>query len=238
LDNDNRSIEKSLAKDWKNLAKEKKIYDQIRLLDKIGRERVRINYNKGNPRIVPKDQLQFKGDRYYFKDTFKLSKKRGIYISPFDLNIEKGRIERPLKPMIRFATPIFNKNKEKAGIVIINYLGKDLIKKIEKQSNDNLDKFMLVNNNGYWLYVPDRKKRWGFMFKDRKDISFKDEFNQEWNKISKNDSGQFHNQKGLFTFDTVYPLLESWITSTGSNTPFGSMVKSTTVAFALGNLPL
>ena len=30
----------------------------------------------------------------------------GLYLSPCDLNVKEGEIETPLKPMIRFTTPV------------------------------------------------------------------------------------------------------------------------------------
>ena len=45
---------------------------------------------------------------------------REVYISPFDLNIENKQIEVPLKPMIRFGTPIKDHNGKNNGIIIGN----------------------------------------------------------------------------------------------------------------------
>ena len=55
-----------------------------------------------------------------------------VFVSPLDLNIERGAIEQPLKPMIRLATPVFDSAGDKRGIVLINYLGAKLISNIEK----------------------------------------------------------------------------------------------------------
>ena len=57
-----------------NFPEYKGIYDQVRLLDRHGMEILRINYNGGQPVIVPTDDLQHKGKRYYFTDTIELRK--------------------------------------------------------------------------------------------------------------------------------------------------------------------
>ena len=101
-----------LAEEFMTFCKNKGTYDQIRYLDETGKEIIRTNFNEGNPYITPEEQLQFKGKRYYFEDTFRLNKGE-VFVSPFDLNIEKGGIEKPLKPMIRFGTPIIDKNGKK-----------------------------------------------------------------------------------------------------------------------------
>ncbi|MDA3970899.1 MAG: hypothetical protein PF442_06090, partial [Desulfobulbaceae bacterium] len=83
-------------------------FSQIRLLDSTGQEVIRINHRPDDsPLVVPESQLQDKSDRDYFRETSKLAPGQ-IYTSPFDLNIEHDKIERPLKPVIRFAMPIHN----------------------------------------------------------------------------------------------------------------------------------
>lgn len=88
--------------DMLNLAATSHIYDQIRWLDETGSERVRVNYNDGQPTLTPPQELQDKSARYYFSEASKL--KRGeTYVTPIDLNIERGQIEFPPKPMLRIA---------------------------------------------------------------------------------------------------------------------------------------
>ena len=201
-DSKKRSID-----DLISFSEKKGVYDQIRFLNEKGMEDIRINYNKGNPTMVSKEKLQFKGDRYYFKETIKL-KKGEIFLSAFDLNIEKGKVERPLKPVIRFGTPIIDSQGRKRGIMLINFLGTLLIKNFKAVSINTSGHDMLVNSNGYWLISQKPEEEWGFMFKDRKDKTFQDSFPDAWQKISREESGQFLTSNGLFSFISVYPLLE------------------------------
>ena len=210
----------SIKNDFYNISKQKNIYDQIRYLDKTGQEVVRINYNKGNPIIVPGAQLQNKAKRYYFEDTFKL-KPDEIFISPLDLNIEQGKIEQPLKPMIRFGTPVFDTSGGKCGIIVLNYLAGNVLTILEKVASRESGQFSLLNSEGYWLEGPETKDEWGFMYKNRKNITFGNKFPAEWKKISEAASGQFYSPNGLFTFDTFYPLKKSEKSSTGSDSAFG-----------------
>jgi hypothetical protein len=56
---DNRA--KELAeKEYLNFIHHKGLYDQIRFINNQGMEVFRVNYNSGNPFIVPRDQLQDK----------------------------------------------------------------------------------------------------------------------------------------------------------------------------------
>ena len=202
----------------------KGIYDQVRLLDEKGMEILRINYNNGKPFIVPKDQLQNKGKRYYFEDTFKLNEKK-VFVSPFDLNIEGGEVEQPPKPMIRFCTPVFDNKGLKRGIVVLNYLGENLIDELKMASDGAPGHVMLVNSDGYWLLGIKPEDEWGFMYKDRKFLIFGNTYPDAWQPISLNESGHFYNTEGLFTFKTVSPLFHGWKSSSGSGKAFERSTK-------------
>ncbi|MEE9545071.1 MAG: hypothetical protein V3V55_05700 [Rhodospirillales bacterium] len=39
-----------------------------------------------------------------------------VFVSPFDLNVERGRIEEPLKPILRVGTPVFGEGGGKIGV--------------------------------------------------------------------------------------------------------------------------
>jgi PAS domain S-box-containing protein len=199
------------------LSGRKDIYDQIRYLDGTGMEIMRINYNNGAPSVVPDEMLQPKGKRYYFTDTINLGKGE-IYVSPFDLNFEHGEIEMPVKPMIRFATPVFDHKGIKRGIVILNYLGEDLINGLRKKLIESHGQPMLLNSEGYWLLGPESEKEWGFMHNN--EATFGKDFPNAWEQITGKESGQFNNKKGLFTFITIYPVMEGWKSSTGSPEAF------------------
>ena len=104
LDTLDNSMHKSyLLQDLSLFSRGSRLYDQIRIIDGSGMETVRVNLSKdGVPVIVPDEDLQNKGKRYYFRDSIGLNEAE-VFISPFDLNIEHGEVEIPYKPMIRFA---------------------------------------------------------------------------------------------------------------------------------------
>jgi hypothetical protein len=155
--------------------------------------------------IVPETQLQSKANRYYFKKTIALNQNE-VFISPFDLNIENGKVEQPLKPMIRLATPVFNNVGEKKGIVILNYLGENLLENLTQANLTSLGEVMLVNSEGYWLKSPNSEDEWGFMFPDKQDRTFGNDYPEVWQKIKTLESGQLITNQGLFSFTTVYPM--------------------------------
>jgi len=217
LDNleNNEGEYKVLNNDFALFSRGSKLYDQIRILNTKGMEILRVNYNGTNPVIVPKDQLQFKGNRYYFIKTIDL-KKGEFFISPFDLNVEQNMIEEPLKPMIRFSTPIFDEHGEKRGVLVFNYLGENLIRGIKDLVIYSPGYYMLLNSDGYWIVGRSSEDEWGFMYEDRKNLTMGNAFPAAWGKITESESGQFYNADGLFTFKTIYPIVGSMKFSTVS----------------------
>jgi len=63
---------------------------------------------------------------------------------------------------------------------------------------------MLVNADGGWLLSPELAKEWGY--KLTANSGFSNSYVHAWSQINKADSGQFYNDRGLFTFQTIYPL--------------------------------
>ena len=219
LEGDEASQRRALAEEYLSYSKRMGLYDQIRFLDATGMEVVRVDFNDGNPIIVPDEQLQSKVKRYYFEDTFLLGREE-VFVSPFDLNIEHGEIEQPLKPMIRFGTPVWDRHGRKRGIVLLNYLGAKLIRDLERTSAYGPGQVMLLNSGGFWLRGPRPEDEWGFMYEDGSNRTFGNAFPQVWPKISGSESGQLYNAGMLYTFATLYPLLEIKKSSTGSSKAF------------------
>jgi len=208
----------NLSKAFLSISRERRFYDQIRYIDDRGMEIIRINFNDGTPGIVSQNQLQNKSRRYYFRDCYQLFRGE-VFVSPFDLNIEHGEIEQPLKPMIRFGTPVFDSHGIKQGIVLLNYLGARLIRGITRH-DDGPEQVMLLNSDGFFLKGPTPEDEWGFMYNDRQHKTFGQTFPQAWQTISTSESGQFHSKAGMITFQTVSPLIAGWKSSSGSREAF------------------
>jgi signal transduction histidine kinase len=193
---------KSLEGEYLSFARHKGIYDQIRYLNSDGDERIRINYNDGRPDIVPDEKLQGKAGRYYFRQTMLLDRGE-VFISPFDLNMELEKVEKPFKPVIRFATPVFDKDRKK-GVLVLNYLGAALLQALDKVSKGFKGKAWLLNRAGYFLRGPAQEDEWGFMFAgDHR--TFKTYYPDEWPRVAQAETGQFHTKQGLFTFRLLSP---------------------------------
>ena len=177
-------------------------YDQIRFIDREGKEIVRVDYKDGKAFPVPQESLQDKSGRYYFTDTLSLGEGE-IFLSRFDLNIESGTLEKPYKPMIRIGTPVFREG-EPLGILILNYKGNELLSRLSPgRSGHNCD-FMLLNHEGYWLFDRSHPEReWGFML-GSPDERFDRIYPAIWERIGNTESGSIHHKGNVFSFITIH----------------------------------
>jgi PAS domain S-box-containing protein len=122
-----------LERDYAAFARAYPYIYQVRFLSASGREMVRVDRRDGQLYTVPTHELQDKSDRYYLHDAISLEPGQ-IYVSPLDLNIERGQVELPEKPVIRFATPIVDRAGEKRGILIINLHAAYVLEQIEQMA--------------------------------------------------------------------------------------------------------
>ncbi|WP_339385283.1 methyl-accepting chemotaxis protein [Aetokthonos hydrillicola] len=178
---DNKTYEvlaEQLQKNFIAMMQIKPHYMQLRYIDEQGNEWVRVDFDGKNIKLIPKENLQNKADRPYFKDTMKLSV-GNLYVSPVNLNQEKGRIERPFKPTIRYATPLIDSAGKKRGIVIANIFANKFIK-IFKEEHDKAaqqknaypgKEDFIINQDGYYISHPNPSKEWGFEFRNNEKIA-------------------------------------------------------------------
>lgn len=206
LDSGNSAQQAELEAFFLVLSRSGQRYDQMRYLDASGQEVIRINYNDGQPAIVPREQLQNKSHRYYFRDTIKLNQGE-IFVSPLDLNIEHGRVESPHKPMIRFGTPVFDSAGRKQGVIVLNYFGSNLLQRFhDAMQGGKSHSNMLLNREGYWLSGAKLEDEWSFML-GKNERSFRHDFAEAWRTISATEYGSLLTDQGLFVFAAVHPLI-------------------------------
>lgn len=148
----------ALTKLFLNYALKQQRIDQVRILSPQGLEQIRINKKGQQAFATPSDQLQDKSQRYYFLDALDIQ--QGIAISKLDLNKEKGKIEMPIKPMIRLSKPIYIQQKL-YGVLVINYKAQPLIDEIDRFAKSQKIEFMMSNPEDEWIIPPPGSGAWG-----------------------------------------------------------------------------
>ncbi|MDA3956348.1 diguanylate cyclase [Oceanispirochaeta sp.] len=147
-------------------ASSKKVYDQIRSINNVGDEIVRINYNNGFSFIVKDEDLQNKIDRPYFKETLLLEPDE-ISVSPVDLYNDNGKIEIPEKLVIHFGTVLFDSMKNPKGVLVLNYLADTLIQILERDTRNHPGTFALLDEYGTWLHNDNKTAEGDFSSSER-----------------------------------------------------------------------
>lgn len=183
-------------------------FQQLRLLSSSGVELIRVDQIPGNKAVkISKEKLQDKSDRYYYINATTLEQNE-IYISPLDLNIENGKIEIPFKPMIRFVYPIISDNGSKLGYFVANYQAVQIFTILDNLNIHESDSIILLNQNGEYLHSPHSDKNFSFMFEDSTELSFAEEYPEQWKAIDSDISTTTFFDQGKFFSTRITPFSE------------------------------
>ncbi len=173
---------------------------QIRFIDSSGNEAIRVEDIENQLIFTPEEQLQFKGNRDYFKESSLLPLEQ-IYVSPIDLNKEKGEVVKPWMPTIRLATPIYSKAKLFTGVLIINIHADWIFETYNTSGLAQKYDVFTVNNDGYWLSGKPDSQLWGFMFDQESTID--KEFPETWTQILQPYRKTFNAHDKLWSTTTI-----------------------------------
>ena len=171
---------------------------QLRYINKDGLEVIRFDREKigSNPKLVKKENLQNKSNRYYYKECCKISKDE-IWYSKIDLNVEYGKIEIPIKPVIRIAKQIHIDEKFK-GFVIVNIFMEPYLKTLTESSFFDV---YLSDIYGNFLRHKDSTKNWSKYF--LKNINVSSELGIDSSEL-KTDKIYFNKDKKYFIQPLIY----------------------------------
>jgi PAS domain S-box-containing protein len=195
---ESKETQKDLAELFVRISKNKSEFDQIRIIDNDGDEVIKVNNRiLKEPYIVHKSNLQGNQGRYFFQHGENL-KEGQVYISPLDLTQIGEEIQRPYKPSMRFATPIFNENGEREYILVISYLAQNLLDVYDEYIGEQeFVDTMIVNKDGYYL-SGDYRETFGFVIPGNEDKTLRLENSELWKKVK---SG--NNFEDYFTIDGI-----------------------------------
>lgn len=207
---DRSSSIKQVYKNVANLISVNNNYSHISFIDTSGQEIFRVNNRRGNPDLVAPENLQNKSHKGYFEKAISLTPGY-IYASALELNSENKQLELPIKPVIHFSTPLDNSSGSRIGILVINYLSKQLLQNFKKHDENELVQLMLLNKDAYYLANPNPEYEWAFMFKDDDQYLFSQQFPQAWSQLQRSRDGVIHQENGIFSFASIplNPALQS-----------------------------
>ena len=153
-------------------------YTKIRFIGYEGLGKEIINVRKVNDQIIviPSAELQNKGHKGYYTEALKLQT-GDVHFSKFNLNREFGKVSLPHQPVLRVSTPVYYPGSSSVfGAVVVTI---DFLKYIKPLTDNTLASlhFSLSNDEGHYVYHPDKTKTYGFdlghsesLFKDYPDL--------------------------------------------------------------------
>ncbi|RME46263.1 MAG: methyl-accepting chemotaxis protein [Chloroflexi bacterium] len=150
-----------LAEEFIALADTRDIYFKLRYLDATGQEIVEVEKDGDVFRISEGDQLQNESGDEYFVNGMTLQEGQ-VYATRLRLETQGGVIVTPHVPGVRYATPVFYAGQRR-GIVVTNVDARPLFGLLQavEETAIGQGELLLVDEEGYYLWHPDEKKRWG-----------------------------------------------------------------------------
>jgi len=185
---------------YRSFIARKLVYENMRILDSMGKELIRVEYNDGSPRIVSPGELGDKSGRYYFQSARNL-KEGDIYISPLDRT--SGRNGEGGIPVIRLATPVFSRD-ELFGIVVLDLRGANILDAIAEARNYSYGELLLANEESFWLFSGGDNPSWEFV---REEEILEELPEGVWETIWDLGEGYRYTGGNLTVVRTVFPLV-------------------------------
>lgn len=185
---------------FKHFSSIQKSYDQVRYLDTLGNEIIRVDFEENSQgKFIEQQYLQNKSKRYYFQKALKLLPDE-IYFSDIDLNIENNRIEIPYKPVIRVAKKSYDKNGQCKGLIITNHFINNLADKLTTYDENIHSSFELVNQQGYWLMSSDSAVTYGHLKPGGDSLNLRRMRMPLWEKIQTHKKGICRSEQYSYVF--------------------------------------
>lgn len=158
---------------------------QLSFIDKNGFEIIKFQRGSRLNKVenVEKILLQDKKDRYYFKKTKELNTNK-YYVSDIDLNVENSKIQKPVIPTVRLATPIKVKGSFE-GIIILNLFVENLLKEVGKSTYFNT---FIIDSNGNLIFSKNKKQDLSWLEQLKKTVNIEDYLGTSFDTIFEMDN--------------------------------------------------
>lgn len=145
----------------KEFSENKDIYNQIVYIDESGMEVAQVNLlHNGYSEVVPLDELRSVSNIPYFNNTVKQEKGR-IYVSEIYKKSEQILMASDYISILRYSTPVFDKENMKKGIIVCTVGVYNLLENISNHKFARGRESILLDKNGNYLLQADESMRWG-----------------------------------------------------------------------------
>ena len=131
---------------------------QLRWLNLDGQEVYRVNFVGIGSQVVTSENLQNKSQRGYFKAALNTIPGE-LILSDIDLNMENGKVVKPLEPTIRAMLHSSQNHPLGEGFLVVNFRLTGLVNFLSGLS-DSQTQLMVAANDIQWLIHPDANRQW------------------------------------------------------------------------------
>ena len=172
-------------------------YHSIQILDAVGNELKRITFLDGTATTAQASTQENFSDRDFFQATLRTARDE-VYISDVKLLRENGDLVQPIRPIIRFGTPIIDFRSEQAQGALVStiYADKLFADHLNRRPDDRKtmksDKadVYLANSSGQYLVHPDGSCTFCFE-RGTAPMSIRRDFTWATDKLNESESGSF-----------------------------------------------
>jgi PAS domain S-box-containing protein len=135
-------------------------YEQVRLFDAKGMERLRVDHHGEGSVRADERLLRNQSSRDYFQRASELPAGK-VFVSRIDLDADNGQIEVPYMPTMRVSTPMRGTSGQLLGVLVLN-IAVDALTPIFSSNVPGMIPVWMVDHAGFWLKGPSPDLEWGF----------------------------------------------------------------------------
>ncbi|KKJ00076.1 hypothetical protein PROH_10005 [Prochlorothrix hollandica PCC 9006 = CALU 1027] len=140
------------------MVESKPYYFKLRYIDEVGQEMSSIERINGQS-VVSSQRYNVQSETY-FQEALKLAPGK-IYVSPIFLYRDNGRLVEPHRPVIQYASVIFDPGGVRRGVLVIDAEANEFIDLVRQANVNAATEILMTNPAGYYISNPDSRKQWG-----------------------------------------------------------------------------
>lgn len=185
-----------------------KIYDQLRFIDRGGKEVIRVNNLDDGAVLLDETLLQDKSSSDYVLAARNI-KRDTVLVTAIDVNREFGKVETPIKLVMRFLSPVFDQRGERAGTAVVNFKVASILNNLLTLGRTTLSHPIVLGPEGVQpLAEYSSNDSAALTLVGSKQRNFSLEYPEAWRKMQEAASGFLEDSfGGTITYSTVAPSL-------------------------------
>ncbi len=202
LDSSSLVSRRSVEREFAAFSDRTALYHQIRILNKVGQDLIRVDYRDGKTVVIPTGENEDRTPHPFFAHVFELEEGE-VFICPAAPGTNHSTGEQLHNRDILFGTPLFDSQENKTGIAFLHFPAEKILRDLERMGRRTGDRRNIVllcgdRRLGEPLSVTEPRSS----DQENRDDTFSNLYPHAWKQIVSGDSGQVSSRRALFTFTT------------------------------------